>query len=569
MLATQSGKTFDELRKLTPDQQLTLANEIAQKKRGSQPELNIFGVRAQTATDYLPTVLVNARKAQAAAQKELNTYTAENASMQADLTKATIDGYNQEIAQLREKIKLKQIDRKEGEADIKRLKDLINTAKGIAPKVDMTPIGASGTVKKPRVLNDANYGSMALNKRIAERLEREIQNAGGVDVSDKINQLRIVREEIERLESLTSKNQPANVTGISAIATPDFNEKLRASLQSFVQIAAITPELFQNTNIDDFLNQLEKGAPTLDFYNNQITALKALVATLALNGIEIPDKVIKSLEKLKAAVKDAEDTANKIDKKTESGGTGDADMSGWEDKAEQKIARLKAMGIEINATKEEVAQAMKALAEAWVKGGSAMFQAMGAAIAKGEDPLKAALQSITETIGNFLIQQGEALAMAALFSTAASAVAGPFAALLALPTAGAVAAAGIMIAGGAAIKTIGATALEGGGLAKGPTLAYIGESAKARAGGGELVTSVDQGTRLIAKGLVNMGAVQAATPSSGSMTPNIGPGGMNITLDGKFELSGHTALALVKRAIASNVVFGSKKGPTDPFWRKA
>lgn len=465
-LSRASGKTLTDLERLSSAQRIDLARKLA----AQQPQVNLgMGVYGPNPLSAIATVLEEANKRQKVAQAELNKLTAENATRQADLTKTTVDGYQAQIAQIREKIKLHQIDAKLGEAEIKRLKDLSLIAQGKTPAV--APIKPA-TVTRSGNAALLDTGNLAVFKRYADQLKREIEEIGenSPQLAEKQQALASINDQIARLNFLTSGNQRVSLPGLAEITSIGTDVKLKAALASIVAIKAVTPELFAKSGANDFLTDMQKAAPSLEYIRAKIDEVRATIATLGLNNIKVPPELLEQLRTLKQLLQNATSSVNTADATTESGEGND---SKWVEKAQKRIDAMKAAGKEVKFTAEELGKQMKEAAMGFANASFSALESIGAALGKGDDPLKAALQSLTETLGNYLIKQGEALALAALFEQTAAIAAGPLAPLLELPVGFQLAAAGALIVGGAAVKNIGKFAK--GGVFTQPSIGLFGE----------------------------------------------------------------------------------------------
>ena len=454
MLATQSGKTITELEKLTPKQQVDLAKQIGERNKVTQFRPSYFGQSAGNATDYLASTLQAGMSAQASAQKELNRLLGENAIRQADLTKTTVNGYQEQIKQIKEKIRLHQIDKTVGTSEIARLNSEIDRAKGIAPKLDTTPIGA--TKSKGTATASGSYNpTLTTNEGILRRLTYEIKQQGSAA-----------------------------------------SEALKHQRELFAQLVEMDKE--------------RVSFKPVDLGDN----LKTLTPTSS-GGAAVPQ-----LPYLKEFM----------------------------EQAQQDVDRATAF---FNSAKIQLAHA-----------GAGVLSGIGESIGKGENPLKGALQNILNIIGDFLIQLGEAVLFAGKLQEGAAVLSGPLAPLFALQGAAQIAAGAGLIVGGGVVK--GLASLEKGGLAKGRSIVEVGETAKALRGGGEWISPIGEGAKLMTQEMGRMGAFG----SMGSQrTDRLQPTSMNISISGdlRTRISSSDLLVWIDRAVANAQALGN--GSTNK-WRK-
>ncbi|WP_020599869.1 hypothetical protein [Spirosoma panaciterrae] len=562
-LATASGKSITELEKLSAADRIALARKIA----ASQPQQNLgMGVYGGGSFSALATVLEQAGRKQATAQAELNRLTGENAARQADLTKSTVSGYLQQIGLIREKIRLHQIDTKLGESEIKRLQDQIRIAEGkpsdMPKALAITPKSAK-TGPKPLPADN-----MSVFKRYEADLVKQIEAIGGdsPELTKKQAQLESIRSVIADLQALTSKNQKTEIKGLAEIVSPNANEKLKAALVSIVQISAVSPFMFAKTGAKDFLDNVQQAKPSLEFIRAKIDEIRTTIAALAINKQMIPPELIERLKQFKELLKLGMDSASKADAMTQ---PGEGNDEKWIKKAQDRIDKMKAAGQEVKTTAEELGQQMKGAAMGLAQASFGALEAIGTAIGSGTNPIKAAIQNLTDILGNYLIQQGKALAMAALFEQAAALAAGPFAGLLALPTGFQLAASAVLIGGGAAIKALGVKDFAGGGLFRGEQIIRVGENARALSGGGEFVAPVALGAQLIAGDI--MKRLNLSTDTNPRMNSdlvqrfaNVGARQPQVMVMGEFVARGSELMAVLEHTSTSNYYTG---GPSIQFNR--
>lgn len=514
-LAIESGKSLTELEKLSPSGQISLAKQVAANKRGGEFRAGYFGQTQKTTLDYLPQALEVAFKAQASAQAELNKAQQENAVRQADLTSTTIAGYRAEIAQIKEKIKLHKIDAQLGQSEINRLTGLVQVAEGRPVELSKTPIGASGVKKVPKVRaakDEPGIGGEKWLKRLEDFLESKIQVAGGKGVDTEKQQLESVRALIDKAQALTSPNQQLGITGIKEIIDPNSDAKVKAIVDNFHDLASVAPGLFTKTGIDQFLRKTQQALPGIEYYENKVEEIQAVLLRLSLAGLELPPELLANLEQLKEAIRDAKDAAGVADATTNPGAEGETQAK-WIKKAEARIKHMKATGQQVKQTVQEMAAEMQSAHDTLSDSIANALQGVGDGLAQGESPLKVALQAILGILGDFMIKIGTAMLIGGTLLTAAETAfpfLKPFLKLAKMDGPAGAIAGGALIVGGAAVKSI--SSHEKGGLFTGESIIRVAESSKARAGGGEWVSPVNLGADLISDRIMKNTGMNLAGP---------------------------------------------------------
>ncbi|MVM28404.1 hypothetical protein GO755_00055 [Spirosoma sp. HMF4905] len=561
LLAKEAGISIVALEKLSAAQRIALAKDIADKKRGSSLQNSYFGVAQQTPTDYIASALESGLAKQQAAQAELNRLLTENNERQADLTQTTVTGYQAQIAQIREKIKLHQVEKKEGLAEIKRLQDQILIAQGKPLPMAATP--STGKSTGTRIATATQTGDLAIAKRFEAELEAQIQNAGGKGVDKKIQQLKDIRGYIEDIQAITSKNQKSGIPAISQITDPKSQAKVDGILRSFVMLADATPGLFAKTGIENFLDKTQQAEPTLEFYKKKIEEIKALTIALSLNGLKLPPEILDQLKLFKQLVADAENAAAAADSKTNSG-SGGGDEAKWTAKAEARIAAMKAAGQDVKKGAAELGQDMKEAHDNLANAAAQVLEGIGEGLAQGQNPLKTALSLILGMLGDFMIKLGTAMLVGgALLEAAETAFpfVKPFLKAFGVDGVGGVVAGGALVVGGGVVKGLATniTSHEKGGLAKGESIIRVGESAKALKGGGELIAPIGEGARLMTMEMQRLGAFSAQpTAQMQRLSPTGGMGKMQIELTGEVRQEGQTLLYAITRAVNHSDYFHTK-----------
>ena len=394
----------------------------------------------------------------------------EKLKTEVDTAKAKIEDF---VAQHGPKVKIPMALQLDYTNKAQALKNAEDAVKALTPKTPKLNSGKTtsgdGTIMAllKRTENELQAKIQGLSK---EALAVQVQGRNGDDPTNLFIKLRAVRDEMERLQSLTSKNQKFVLPGLSELTSGATQERMTAIIENITKLQSITPALFAKTEIKDFLTDIQRAAPSLEFLQNKIEEVRATIAALSLNKQLVPDSLVKQLEDLKKLLADATGSVNTADGMSE---TGDGNDSKWVAKAQKRIDSMKAAGQAFSGTATELGAQMKQAAMAFAQAGFAAFDAIGTALGSGGNPLKAALQSITDTLGNYLEKQGEALALAALFEQTAAVASGPLAPLLELPIGFQLAASAALITGGAAIKSIGKYAK--GGVFRGAELGLFGE----------------------------------------------------------------------------------------------
>ena len=250
MLAKASGKSVFELEKLSPAQRIDLAKQVAdQGKTSFRP--SYFGQSLPQATDNLPNILASATARQKQLEDERSKLLGENAVRESDLIKTTVSGYDAQIKQVKEKIRLHQIDATIGEAEIKRLRDASRTAQGIASQKDNTSIsGAAAAIKGD--LNPA----LTTNEQILKRTTRELKEHGARIIKLAGGGTTTLKEQVALLQQLVKAEReladikpvdlgdkakpltPKIVTGSAPPALPYLNEFLKKTKEDVDQANA-------------------------------------------------------------------------------------------------------------------------------------------------------------------------------------------------------------------------------------------------------------------------------------------------------------------------------------------
>ncbi|GAB3953266.1 hypothetical protein GCM10028805_36620 [Spirosoma harenae] len=502
-LSRASGKSLTDLEKLSSAQRIDLARKLA----AAQPKVNLgMGVYGPNPLSAVATVLEEAGKRQKAAQTELNQLTKENSTRQADLTKTTVDGYQAQIAQIREKIRLHQIDVKLGEAEIKRLSDQSLIAQGKTPPV--VPI-------KPPIITKGNSGAMldpgnlAIFKRYADQLKKQIEELGenSPQLAEKQQALASINDQIERLNFLTSGKDRVDIGGLKQLINPDTDKRVADIVANIFKLKAATPELFTKTGLEQVLSQIDQAKPSIEYYRNKIAEINALITQMSLSGLKVPPEVLDQLKKLKQLMADAEGATSAANALTNPGLTA-SDQGKWITKAQARIEEMKAGGQLVKQSAEEMAATMQQAHDTLVNAGASVLSGIGEGLAKGENPLKVALKSILSILGDYLVQLGTALLLSSSILLASAPL--TFGITLA-PGIGQKIAGGLLIVGGGLVKGFGGS-FEGGGLFKGESFIRVGESAKALRGGGEAVFPVGMGIDLITEGIIGNLSKLTTTP---------------------------------------------------------
>ena len=459
-----------------------------------------------------------------------------------------MSGYEAQISQIQEKIKLHKIERTEGLAEIKRLNDQILIAQG-------KPLPSTPSITKPSTKKTssgsqtgvANIGDLAIARRFADELAQQIQNAAGVGVDKQIQQLKDVRGYIEDIEALTSKNQKVDILGISEIAGPATQGRVAVIIEQFGKIKSSTPGLFANTGIGGFLDSLNLAKPGIDFYKNKLSEIQSTIANFPVLGLPVPQSAIDSLalytQKINESAR-ALTAANlaaenqRLSSLPKLGGVqiGGFNLQLFNDSANTLEERTKQLGSSVTSSIQgAAASSVMALGE-WVGG---MFAG-------------------TEKLGNLPV------AIGGIFANLAKAMGSS---LIAFGTAGLAAKAFVAnpvgaIAAGLALTVLG-SALQatmqkqvsgikdyaGGGLFTGESIIRVGESARALRGGGEFVAPVSLGADLISARIMK-NLTPKFNPNISRMTQNLRPRDqiVQVNLTGETVLRGNDLYWAVKNA---------------------
>lgn len=541
ILAKEAGMAIEELTELKPEQRIALAKKISDKnKTGFRP--SYFGQSLAVATDNLPQIL----EAAAARQKELlaekNELTKENATRQANLTKATVANYDTEIKKIQEQIRLKQTDAKVGAAEIKRLQEAKRIAQGIAAPKDTTVVGGSraGSKANPKT----SWTVVEVLDRAIKGIQEDIQTKRSLNIDVPAETHRLLERtqgQLDRIKGTAEKESSLKVTGKSAID---------------VNIAGGSDRF--GKYVDGMRSRVEelKKYGSLEFYQLELEKIRKYASDISLKGLEVDSSVLSQvaqyagqLGKVGEAQKEIDQVVNKessTGSKTKWALPGLAGMSEYLKQVEEGVNNAKAFF--------DVAKVQLAASAAGLLAG------IGESIGQGENPLRGALQGLLNILGDFLIQLGSAILLAGQLQEGAAALSGPLAPLFALQGAAQVAAGLGLIVGGGVVKGLGAS-LEGGGLATGRAFVEVGESTKALSGGGEFIAPVQLGADLIAKRIMNtVSGSRASVPSAETRSELLGReilSGMGGDGTLTARISGNDLLVLYERAVRRKQSLGN------------
>ena len=412
-----------------------------------------------------------------------------------------------------------QVDFKNKSALLKAADDAVKITKPKATRV--------------ATLKDSDFGDLAIAKRFEKDLANQVQNLGGKAPQTLLDNLEAIRRKITELQALSSAatSQRVSLPGLSEIVRPGLGEGLRAALQSIIQIKATTPAMFAKSGVKDFLTGVELAAPSLDALQAKIDEVRNTIATLALNKKIVPPELIQQLKDLKALLAETTQKVTSTETNTDPGNAEGKNDDKFTQKAQARIDKMRAAGKAVNLSAQELGAAMKQAAQGFAQASFAALEAIGTALVSGGNPLKAALKSITQTLGDYLIKQGEALALAALFGEIAAAAAGPLAPLLSIPIGFQLAAAGVLIAGGAAVK--GLTGFAKGGVFTQPSLGIFGDNLGAgMPGRAEIATPQDLMAATFRGELNRTGFDTVRQSRAGARGPQVVELNLNSTLRG-------------------------------------
>ena len=402
-----------------------------------------------------------------------------------------------------------QVDFRNKSALLKAADDAVKTVK---PKVD-----------RDTTASVQSTGDLAIAKRYESELETSIQNLGGKAPQELLDKLASIRSAIEGLQALSSKNQKVDITGIQDIASNATREQLAGIVGNIYQLSKTTPGLFANTGISAFFSSFQQGRPSLDYYQAKVDEIKRTIAELSNQGFKVDSpeikKLIAQLAELKRALASATGAADAADAATNPGAQGEEDKK-WIDKANQRIAAMKASGQEIKRTAQEMATDMKAAHDFLAGKGVEILTAVGEGLSNGSNPLKSILTTIVSFLGDFMIKIGSALLLGGTLLSAAE-TAFPFLApLFKLKGPEGIIAGGALVVGGAAVKGF-AGKFAKGGVFDSPQFGLFGEYA-----GAGLNREIATPERLMAS--VFRTELENYQPRGGSSSPqelhiNLGP----------------------------------------------
>lgn len=510
-LAKLSGKSITDLEKLSPKQQIDLAKQIGKTQPKTDLGMGVFGDSQAT---NLATILEGSAKRQAAAQTELNTLLGENATRQADLTASTVAGYQQEIAQIREKIKLKQIDSKLGSEEIKRLEGQVRIAQGkTATPTPVTTGKATSAIK-------------ATTKAVKEQVEAYQTAANEVEFWE--GMVKSLEGQLKKLEDNGSIVSPELTAGLAAAREKlvEFKKIADNFKSRVIEIQVRVTQQGESTDRRPFSGQAsENGGPPIP------------LKQVGLPGFDGSQPPLPGFAEFQERMKEAQD---KIEQSQ-------AEFRGAMQKAREQLALA---GVDL----------LVGLSESLAVGNT--------------NPLKSALKSILDIISGYMIKIGSALLLSGLVSTAAGAVPTPLSAFLLASGINSKLAGATLVAGGGLVKGIAAKAFKNGGTISGPTYALVGEYAGAR-GNNEWIAPIDKGAALISQNLLktlvpvlsqsftaSLSPIQAnlnyITSSRAAQIPQVNPNLKNlisagsssssVEVYGDIRIRGNDLLVAIKRA---------------------
>ncbi|SFF24538.1 SPX domain-containing protein [Spirosoma endophyticum] len=415
--------------------------------------------------------------------------------------------------------------------------------------------------------------ALTTNERISKRLNQEVKEQGDNVTESLKNQAAAIQALVDKGKSaIAGLNKervnidvaPLGATvvkpsapvalgiGLDPAVYQNTNAQVAGIVSNFEKIKALNPAVFKSTDARNYLSAIQLAGPSLEAYGNEIERIKGLIATMTLNKVAVPPELIEQLKTLKKAVSDAFAGAGAVDAQTNTGEKGDIQAK-YIQKAQDVIAALKAKGVEVKQTVEELAGNLQDAAESLKGKAVGILAAIGEGIGAGENPLKVVLKTILGFLGDFLIQLGAKVLLTGSLLTGLSAIAPfliPFMAASGLNGPGAVIAGGAMIVGGGLIKGF-AGSFEGGGLFKGESLIRVGESARAIAGGGEFVAPVALGADLISARIMrNLDFDKMRTPTTSPIDRKV-----NIGLSIESWVRGSDLLLVLNQAKEDNYYF--------------
>ncbi|MBD2704173.1 hypothetical protein IC229_26250 [Spirosoma sp. BT702] len=295
ILARESGKTEIELERMSQADRVALAKKIAAR----QPQfIQTPGGLAPVSNRLtaLPNDLVEGLAKQKKAEAELARLTQENAERQSDLTTATVNGYKEQIAQVREQIKLGRIKKAQGEEEIKRLNDQIRIAQG----KPLAPV-------KPPVITKPEKESYTKPLTELEELERKLKNLQEFKQDNARFGITIAPETLREMEAL--ENQIKRIKGeFVGIKLLDNIKPLADAVQGFTfttNVPTLPGADALKDKLDDFYGDLRQYPSFLGDLRDQLGNAGGDLFSKASEGVrKSVDGMADTFKSAKAALTD-------------------------------------------------------------------------------------------------------------------------------------------------------------------------------------------------------------------------------------------------------------------------
>jgi tape measure domain-containing protein len=353
---------------------------------------------------------------------------------------------------------------------------------------------ATASTKKQRVATEGAGSALTTNERILKRLTKELKEQGD-NASPALKASVAQFQDLVKAEKELANNKPV-----------DLGDKLKG-IEKVNGIKQALLDVIDPLNRLDGLAKrrqdiLSIGFRTLGFFNAEIDKIRGKIASASIGKDLVSQDDFENLKDYVAQVRKAQDAVNLADFRADKS---EGDNDPYVRQAEAKIAKLRGLGVSVTTSSFEVAKAMKQakidLRTAGLGLLSGFAEGFGQSLVDDtvtiKDVLKNSLKTILGLIGDYLIKQGTALALAGIIGTSAAALAGPFAPLFALPAAGQISAGAGLVIGGGVIK--GLAAFANGGLVYGPTIGLVGEGIGTTRNNPEVIAPLDKLQSMIGK----------------------------------------------------------------------
>ncbi|MVM34379.1 tape measure protein [Spirosoma sp. HMF4905] len=389
---------------------------------------------------------------------------------------------------------------------------------------------ATSDTKKHTAAVKESSSALEILQRVSENTAKKIQDQralkGFVSAED-VHLLERTDAQIARITgSLEKLDKAQSIKPKVDFFTAEGSEKFRdiaglvvAPLQRLPGLAARFNDVLKYRTIDQYTESIEK--------------LKSSISKDLFSWLAIPRSTMDSLAEYIALLNKNSRATNEKTGLAEiradnlAGGTMPNVVA-----VQSMIDQVRAGKDAINLSVQELAAAMSTGKATLAQGGVELLSGIGSAIGQGQNPLKAALKTILDILGNYIIQLGTAL----LLSSAALLAAAPLTFGITLaPGLGQQVAGGLLIAGGAAVKAI---PFADGGTVEKPTYSLTGEYVGASRNP-EFIAPASKAGGIIAQSLVKMGAVG---------------GGGNFSVE--KVISGSELRLIIRRSEAADIALG-------------